>query len=105
MADDDKDKDAGEKRIVHVYPLVKHSDMMDEMRTEAVECSIIACEKYAADYEQAAKVIKENLDKKFGTFWHVIVGEGFGFKVSYETNNLLYLFFAGNLAVVAWKCS
>lgn len=104
MADEDK-TDGGEKKIVHVYPLVKYSDMNDDMKNEAVECSIIACEKYASDYEQAAKVIKENFEKRFGTYWHVIVGEGFGFQVSYETNNLLYLFFAGNLAVVAWKCS
>uniref|UniRef100_T1GXG2 Dynein light chain n=1 Tax=Megaselia scalaris TaxID=36166 RepID=T1GXG2_MEGSC len=105
MADDEKEKEGGDKRIVHVYPLVKHSDMIDEMRTEAVDLSITACEKFSSDYEQAAKVIKETLDKKFGTYWHVIVGEGFGFQVSYETNNLLYLFFAGNLAIVAWKCS
>lgn len=104
MAEEVKEEKEGEKKIVHVYPLVKHSDMIDEMRTEAVEISILACEKYVTDYEQAAKVIKEAFDKKFGTYWHVIVGEGFGFKVSYETTKLMYLFFAGNLAVVAWKC-
>lgn len=45
------------------------------------------------------------MDKKYGIYWHVIVGEGFGFEVSYETKNLLYLFFAGNLGVVLWKCT
>lgn len=35
----------------------------------------------------------------------MVVGEGFGFEVSYETQNILYLFFAGNLAIVLWKCS
>lgn len=53
----------------------------------------------------AAKSIKETMDKKFGTHWHVVVGEGFGFEVSYETKNMLYLYFGGNLAVVVWKCS
>lgn len=53
----------------------------------------------------AAKSIKEAMDKKFGTYWHVIVGEGFGFEVSYETKNILYLYFGGNLAIVMWKCS
>ncbi|KAL9701304.1 hypothetical protein quinque_004745 [Culex quinquefasciatus] len=76
---DDQPKAEGEadKKIVHVYPLVKH----------------------------AAKAIKELMDKKFGTFWHVVVGEGFGYEVSYETKNILYLFFGGNLAIVLWKCS
>lgn len=79
--------------------------MADEMKIEALELSMTACEKYASNYEQAAKVIKESMDKKFGTYWHVVVGEGFGFEVSYETRNLLYFFFAGNLAIIAWKCS
>ena len=33
---------------------------------------------------QAAQMIKEALDKRFGTTWHVVVGEGFGFDISYE---------------------
>ena len=37
-------------------------------------------------------MIKEALDKRFGTTWHVVVGEGFGFDISYEiTRYLLFL--------------
>lgn len=104
--------------------------MNEEMRAEAIEMSITACEKYAPNYEVsyelqendtidsnyrfcpyclfqqvAAKTIKETMDKKFGSYWHVVVGEGFGFEVSYETKHILYLFFGGNLAIVLWKCS
>ena len=67
-------------------------------------------------------MIKEALDKRFGTTWHVVVGEGFGFDISYEITRYLflskdnknklhhfsrifYMFFAGNLGVCAWKCS
>ena len=69
-------------------------------------------------------MIKDALDKRFGTTWHVVVGEGFGFDISYEitryhfidglifrhtTDNaysrIFYMFFAGNLGVCAWKCS
>ena len=50
-------------------------------------------------------MIKELLDKKFGASWHVVVGEGFGFELSYEVNKLFYMFFAGSLAVCVWKCS
>lgn len=79
--------------------------MNEEMRLEAIELTITACEKYAQNYETAAKTIKESMDKKFGLYWHVVVGEGFGFEISYETKNILYLFFGGNLAIVLWKCS
>lgn len=76
MADDggNQEKET-EKKIIHVYPLVKvkhdkatqifeiksyhllssppsqHSDMNEEMRTEAIELSITACEKYSSNYE------------------------------------------------------
>jgi dynein light chain 4 len=53
----------------------------------------------------AARMIKETMDKKFGPSWHTIVGEGFGFEISYECKNLLYMFFGGNLAICIWKCS
>lgn len=55
--------------------------------------------------QTAARTIKEAMDKKYGVYWHVVVGEGFGFEVSYETKNMLYLFFAGNIGIVLWKCS
>jgi hypothetical protein len=34
-------------------------------------------------------MIKEVLDKKFGPSWHVVVGEGFGFEISYEVSGSL----------------
>ena len=72
---------------------------------QVLELCTNACEKHTANNENAAKMIKEGLDKRFGPSWHVVVGEGFGFEVSYELKNLMYMFFAGNLAVCAWKCS
>ena len=57
------------------------------------------------------------LDEAYGSSWHVVVGEGFGFDVSYEVawallsglvpqvRNLLYMFHAGSLAVCVWRCS
>ena len=55
--------------------------------------------------QTAAKMIKEAMDKKFGSSWHAIVGEGYGFEITHETKNILYLFFGGNMAVTVWKCS
>lgn len=79
--------------------------MNEEIKNEAIEIITTACEKYSQNYEQAARSVKESMDKKFGSFWHCCVGEGFGFEVSFETRNILYLFFGGNLAIVLWKCS
>ncbi|XP_022092354.1 dynein light chain 4, axonemal-like [Asterias rubens] len=92
-------------RRLQSYPLIRHSDMNEEMRTEAVELCVTACEKFSSNNETAAKMIKEAMDKKFGSSWHAIVGEGYGFEITHETKNILYLFFGGNMAVTVWKCS
>lgn len=51
------------------------------------------------------------MDKRAGSSWHVVVGEGFGFEVTHEMRNLLYMYFGGNLVIVfnkgimVWKSS
>lgn len=55
--------------------------------------------------QTAAKMIKESMDKKFGASWHAVVGEGYGFEITHEVKNLLYMFFGGSMAVCVWKCS
>jgi len=92
-------------RRFHTYSLVKHTDMPEEMRTECIDLAVTACEKFANNLESAAKLIKENMDKKFGAYWHVAVGEGFGFEVTHETKCMLYMFHSGTTAVCVWKCS
>ncbi len=53
--------------------------------------------------QKAAQMIKESMDKKFGPTWHVAMGEGYGFDVSYNTKNLVYLFYQG-LGILVFKC-
>merc|ERR1712179_79544 len=105
MAEEPAEKKEETKRAVHTYPLVKHCDMGEEMRTEAMELSVTACEKFSGSNETAAKLIKETMDKKFGPSWHVIVGEGFGFEITHEVKNKLYMFFGGTTGICVWKCS
>ncbi|XP_076365971.1 dynein axonemal light chain 4 [Tachypleus tridentatus] len=93
------------KKIIHTYPLIKHSDMNEEMRVETMELCVTACEEFANNNENAARMIKETMDKKHGTAWHVVVGEGFGLEITHEIKSILYMYFAGNLAVCVWKCS
>ncbi|KAK5645561.1 hypothetical protein RI129_006861 [Pyrocoelia pectoralis] len=97
------DKKELEKKVVHTYPLVRNSDMIDEMKLESVEIVVTACEKHSANNELAARMIKEQMDKKFGPPFHVVVGEGYGFEITYECKSLLYMYFAGTLAICIWK--
>lgn len=92
--------------------------MIDEVRLEAVDMVVTAVEKHPGNYEvpvfflsfpppqphskniyhkAAAKTIKELMDKRCGSSWHAIVGEGYGFEVTHEMRNLLYMYFGGNL--------
>nr|VZI44862.1 unnamed protein product [Spirometra erinaceieuropaei] len=41
--------------------------------------------------KDAAKMVKEGLEQRTGPGWHVIVGPGFGFEISYELKNILYM--------------
>ncbi|KAI5646127.1 dynein light chain type 1 domain-containing protein [Phthorimaea operculella] len=93
------------EKIIHTYPLVRHSDMTEEMKSEAMEISVTACEKYAQNNELAARLVKETMDKKFGPSFHVVVGESYGFEITYECTTICYLYFGGNQAICMWKCS
>jgi len=103
--DDEKANPVGRQAMVYSYPLVRFTDMDEQMKKDVMDICTLACERHTSNNEMCAKMIKEALDKKFGPSWHVVVGEGFGFELSYETKKLLYMFFAGSLAVCVWKCS
>uniref|UniRef100_A0A674CGZ1 Dynein light chain n=1 Tax=Salmo trutta TaxID=8032 RepID=A0A674CGZ1_SALTR len=99
-----KKEEADYKRL-HSFPLIRHTDMPEEMRVETMELCVTAFTVLDKYLSSAAKMIKESMDKKFGSSWHVVIGEGFGFEVTHEVKNLLYMFFGGSLAVCVWKCS
>ena len=45
------------------------------------------------------------MDKKFGSSWHVVMGEGFGFQITHEMKNLLYMYYNGTVGILVWKAS
>ncbi|KAH0561892.1 hypothetical protein KQX54_019981 [Cotesia glomerata] len=80
-------------QVIRTHPLCKLTDMTeDEMKQETMDLCVTATEKYPNNYEHAAKMIKENLDKKFGAPFQVVVGESFGFHIIHQENTLLYMF-------------
>lgn len=85
------------------YPLIKYTDMTAEMREEAMDTAITAVEKYPNDMEKCTQMIKDQMDKKFGSPWHVIAGRGFSYEITYELRNILYIFVGGTTGVLLWK--
>lgn len=87
------------------YPLVQKCDMPEEMRVEAQELCVTAVEKFQNNNEGAAKFVKEQMDKKFGSGWHIVIGDSFDFQMAHELKSLLYMYIAGTTGVLVWKCS
>ena len=59
-----------EYRKISSRPLMRHNDMSAELCNETVEIITMACDKHIPNknYEAAAQLIKQSMDKKFGTF-------------------------------------
>ena len=79
--------------------------MNEDMRLDAMETVITALEKYNGEYDAASAMITDVMDKRYGASWHCVVGQGFGFEVTYEVQHLLYMFHGGNLCVLLYKAS
>lgn len=85
-------------------PIVKYSDMPTEMGAETVEIITMAVDKFQAtkNYESAAQLVKNTLDKKFGSTWHCVMGEGFGFDITCQRKFLLHVYY-GQAAILCYK--
>jgi hypothetical protein len=79
--------------------------MTTEMASESMDIITTAIEKQSQtkNYEAAAQSIKLQMDKKFGAAWHCAIGEGFGFDITYQAKNMVYVYY-GQIGVLAYKC-
>merc|ERR1712060_863581 len=84
MGDDEKPNELDNLRKMMNYALIKNCDMNEEMRQDCVDLVITASERYQNNFEAAARLVKETMDKKYNESWVVIIGEGFGFEVTHE---------------------
>jgi len=96
--------DADYRKLIQ-KALTKSVDMSQEMANETLEVITMSVDKHQAtkNYEAAAQLIKITLDKKFGAAWHVCIGEGFGFDITYQAKNMVYVYY-GSIGIVAYKC-
>ena len=44
------------------------------------------------------------MDRQYGQPFHCVMGEGFSFEVTRQSNQSLYLYYSGKLAVLLFKC-
>ena len=79
--------------------------MSAEMAAESMEIITMAVDKHQTtkNYEAAAQLIKSTMDKKFGAAWHCAIGEGFGFDITYQAKNMVYVYY-GQIGILAFKC-
>lgn len=78
--------------------------MAPEMLAEAVELVTMAVDKHltSRNIEAATAMVKNAFDRKFGAHWQCVIGEGFGFEITYQQRHLIYLFY-GQLGVLCYK--
>ncbi|PRD20664.1 UNVERIFIED_CONTAM: hypothetical protein NCL1_53935 [Trichonephila clavipes] len=46
-----KDKDVNNRKVVFNYPLLKESDMTEEMKTDTMDLCVTSYEKHSSDHE------------------------------------------------------
>ncbi|ETV71756.1 hypothetical protein H257_12917 [Aphanomyces astaci] len=94
-----------EYRKISSRPHMKFNDMTSEVCTETIEIITMAVDKHVPlkNYEAAAQLIKQSMDKKFGSFWHCFIGEGYGFDISYQQRHMLYMY-VGEIGILVYKC-
>eukprot|EP00040_Diaphanoeca_grandis_P006925 m.39120 g.39120 ORF g.39120 m.39120 type:complete len:114 (-) comp18093_c0_seq1:97-438(-) len=87
------------------YPLTVKTDMIEEMAVDCQEQAVTCIEKANNNYEVASKMLQEEMVKKYGDGWHVVMGDGYGSEVTHDHGSLCYAFVAGCAGVLVWKCN
>jgi dynein light chain LC8-type len=86
---------------------VIYSEMNEVDRGFAIEtCTTVMRNQekleHVTYYKDAARLIKEELDKSKGGMWNVIVGKSFGSFVTHETKTII-MFYLGNIGFLLWR--
>ena len=51
----------------------------------------------------SAGLVKDYMDKKYGPYWHVIIGKGYSFDITIQERSLLFMYFDGSFAIMVFK--
>jgi dynein light chain LC8-type len=83
--------------------VIKISAVSPDVEQDCVDCASYALfEKKLTEQTAIAQFIKRELDRKYGSVWHVIVGRDFASYVSHDDRNFLY-FFVGTCGFLLWR--
>ena len=82
-------------------PVIKTSDMSEEMQKDVLSIAAEALKKYAIE-KDIAEYIKKEFDRKYNPTWHTVVGRNFGSFVTHEIGHFIY-FYIGQIAFLLWR--
>jgi dynein light chain LC8-type len=92
--------DSAPEALIHYQDL---SDAARELALNTAKLAFVAKSKSDILYwQQAAELIKKELDSQIGPTWHVIVGSSFGSFVSHEAKNIIF-FQIGQMKCLVFK--
>ncbi|RNF04864.1 dynein light chain [Trypanosoma rangeli] len=83
--------------------VVKESAMSQELQQDCVDCAAYALRELGLHEQTAiAQFIKRELDSKYGSRFHCIVGRSFGSYVGHDGQYFIY-FLIGDCAFLIWR--
>jgi dynein light chain LC8-type len=81
--------------------VIKLSVMQRDVEQDCVDCAAEALTRFD-EQRSVAQFMKRELDRKYGSTWHVIVGHAFGSFVTHEERSHLY-FFIRDVGFLVWR--
>ena len=76
--------------------------MNEEMLTEIQEMVLGLIEKH--NVQQACKEAHDQLQKKFGNGWNIVIGRAYGTNTTAVKGTVLQFYYQGVYAIDVWKC-
>ena len=80
---------------------VKLSCMNRDVEQDCVDCAAEALTRFP-EQRAVAQWMKKELDRKYGTVWHVIVGRHFASYVGHHDTSMVY-FFIADVWFLLWR--
>ncbi|OXA40468.1 dynein light chain LC6, flagellar outer arm [Folsomia candida] len=94
--------EAGEESK-YQYPLICMSEIPKQFETEMMDTIMSAVDRFTTDLPKACQYIKQEFDRLYEPLWHCVIGQSYGFDVTYDQKSIMYMFYLGNLAILVWK--
>ena len=80
---------------------IRNMDITEDMRQEAIRLALVKLSARST-YNECAKTLKEEFDRKYYPSWHCVLGKSYGTAISYEEGNSIY-FNINNVSILLWR--